>query len=87
MAICHLVRDSSLTITEKVSTAVIPPTTMARINRRGTINKEEGSHPMKKVDKDLEARIYEMEKRLNNFQAIVMRDKAREEGLPKYLQD
>ena len=30
---------------------------------------------MEKVDRDLEARIYEMEKRLNNFQAMVMRNK------------
>ena len=84
MAICHLLRDSSLTITEKISTAVIPATTMTRIKRRGTINEEEGNDQMKKVDKDLEARIYKMEKRLNNFQAMVMRDKAKEEGLPRY---
>ena len=87
MAICHLLRDSSLTITEKISTAVIPATTVTRINRKGTMNEEEGSHPMEKVDRDLEARIYEIEKRLNNFQAMVMREKAREEGLPRYLQD
>ena len=33
MAICHLVRDSSLTITEKISTAVIPATSMTRIKQ------------------------------------------------------
>ena len=60
---------------------------MTRINRKGRMNEEEGSHPMEKVDRDLEARIYEIEKGLNNFQAMVMRDKAREEGLPRYLQD
>ena len=32
---------------------------------------------MEKMDRDLEARIYEIEKRLNNFQAMVMRNKAR----------
>ena len=87
MAICHLLRDSSLTITEKISTAVIPATTVTRINRKGTRNDEEGSHPLEKGDRDLEARIYEIEKRLNNFQAMVMREKPREEGLPRYLQD
>ena len=45
---------------------------------------EEGSHPMEKVDRNLEARIYEIEKRLNNFQAMVMINKANEEGLPRY---
>ena len=84
MAICHLVRDSSLTITEKISTAVIPATSMTRIKQKGTMTGEEGSHPMEKLDRDLEARIYEIEKCLNNFQAMVMRDKAKEEGLPRY---
>ena len=83
-AICHLVRDSSLTITEKISTAVIPATSMARINRKQMMTEGEGSYPMKHINKNLEQRIYEIEKRLNNFQAMVMRDKAKEEGLPRY---
>ena len=40
---------------------------------------------MTKREEELEKRIFEMEKRLNNFQAMIMRDKAREEGLPRYL--
>ena len=48
------------------------------------MTREEGSNSMEIVDRDLEARIYEMEKRLNNFQAMVMRNKAKEEGLPRY---
>ena len=67
MAICHLLRDSSLIITEKISTAVIPATTVTRINRKGNLNEEEGGHQMEKVEKDLEARTYEIEKRLYNF--------------------
>ena len=47
MTICHLIRDSSLTITEKISTAVIPATSMTRIKRKGTMTGEEGSHQMK----------------------------------------
>ena len=75
--ICHLVRDSSLTITEKISTAVIPATSMARINRKEMMTEVEGSYPMKHLNRNLEQRIYEIEKRLNSFQAMVMRDKAR----------
>ena len=77
MAICHLVRD-----TEKISTGVIPATSMARIKRKETMTEVEGSYSMKNFNRDLEVRIYEIEKRLNNFQAMVMRDKAKEEGLP-----
>ena len=83
MAICHLLRDSSLTITEKISTAVIAATTVTRINRKGNLNEDEGDDP--KREEELETRIFEMEKRLNNFQAMILRDKAREKGLPIYL--
>ena len=44
MAICHLLRDSSVTITEKISTAVIPATPVTRINRKGILGIEDGSH-------------------------------------------
>ena len=80
IAICHLVRDSSLTITEKISTAVIPATSMARISRKEMMTEGEG---MKHLHKNMEQKIYEIEKRLNSFQAMVMRDKARDEGLPR----
>ena len=78
MAICHLLRDSSLTITEKISTAVIPATTVSRINRKGNLGIEEGNHAMTDADKALEVRINEIEKRLNMFQAIVMREEVRD---------
>merc|ERR1711923_453582 len=46
MDICHLLRDSSLTITEKISTAVIPATTVSRIDRKGNIIVEQGNDVM-----------------------------------------
>ena len=87
MAICHLLRDSSLTITEKISTAVIPSTTVSRINRKGNLGIEEGNHAMSDADKALEVRINEIEKRLNMFKAIVMREKVREEGLSRCIEN
>ena len=87
MAICHLLRDSSLTITEKISSAVIPATTVSRINRKGKLSIEEGRYSMENVDKVLEARINEIEKCLNMFQAMVMREKVREEGLSRCIEN
>ena len=90
MAICHLLRDSSLTIIEKISTAVIPATTVSRINRKGNLGIEEGNHAMTDADKALEVRINEIEKRLNMFQAMVMRDmreNVREEGLSRCIEN
>lgn len=63
---------------------MIPATSMARKNRKEMMTDVEGSYPMKHLNRDLEQRIYEIEKRLNNFQAMVMRNKAKEEGLPRY---
>ena len=87
MAIGHLLMDSRLTITEKISTAIIPATTVSRINRKGNLGIEEGNHAMTDADKALEVRINEIEKRLNMFQAMVMREKVREEGLSRCIEN
>ena len=80
MAICHILRDSSLTITEKVSSAIIPAATVTRINRKGNLEIEDGNYMRKIEEKALEARIAEVEKRLNMFQTMVLKEKVREEG-------
>ena len=86
MAICHLLRDSSLTITEKISTAVIPATTVSRINRRDNMIEQDTSENNEK-ERTLELRVEELEKRLNMFQTIVMKEKLREEGLVRYIEN
>ena len=86
MAICHLLRDSSLTITEKISTAVIPATTVSRINRRDNMIEQDTSENNEK-ERTLELRVEELEKRLNMFQTIVMKEKLREKGLVRYIEN
>ena len=86
MAICHLLRDSSLTITEKISTAVIPATTVSRISRRDNMIEQNTSGNNEK-ERMLELRVEELEKRLNMFQTIVMKEKLREEGLVRYIEN
>ena len=86
MAICHLVRDSSLTMTEKISTAVIPATTVSRINKRDNMIEQDTSVNNEK-ERTLELRVEELEKRLNIFQTIVMKEKLREEGLVRYIEN
>ena len=80
MAICHLLRDSSLTMTEKISSAVIPATTVTRINRKGNLEIEDRNYMRNNEEKALEAEIVEIEKRLNMFQTMVLKEKVREEG-------
>ena len=50
---------------------------MTRINKKGNMDIENGRTTKEKA---LEARIVEIEKRLNMFQTMVLREKAREEG-------
>ena len=77
MAICHLLRDSSLTITQKITSAIIPATTVTRINRKGQLEVEDGNYIKKRT---FEARIAELEKRVNMFQTMVLKERAKNDG-------
>ena len=63
MAICHLVRDSSLSITEKLSSSIIPATTITRLSRREQKKIESG----RLEEETIEVRINNLEKRVNMF--------------------
>ena len=66
MAVCHLLRNSSLSATEKLSSIVIPATTITRLNRRKQQEVETGRP---------EVRIVALEKRFNMFQTLVIKEK------------
>ena len=71
MSICHLLRDSSLTLTEKISSAIIPATTVTRVNRKEQLELEDGIYLKERV---LEARIAELEKRVNMLQTMFVKE-------------
>ena len=83
MAICHLVRDSSLSITEKLSSAIIPATAITRLNRREQREIESG----RIEEETIEVRIINLEKRVNMFQALLVKDKEKNNGSIKYLEN
>ena len=83
MAICHLVRDSSLTITEILSSAIIPATTITRINRREQLEIENG----RIEEETFEARITNLEKRVNMFQTLLLKEKAKNDGSIRCLEN
>ena len=66
-----------MTITEKVSSAIIPATTVTRINRKGQWEIEDGNYMRKIEERALEARIAELERRVNMFQTMVLKEKAK----------
>ena len=71
MAICHLVRDSSLSITEKLSSVIIPATTITRLSRREQREIESG----RLEEETIEVRIVTLEKRLNMIQTLIIKVK------------
>ena len=87
MAICHLLRDSSLTITEKISSAIIPATNVTRINRKGQLDIEDGNYVRKIEETASEAMIAELEKRVNMFQTMFLKEKAKNDGSIRYLEN
>ena len=72
------IEGQQFTITEKISSAIIPAATVTRINRKGNFEIEDGNYIRKIEEKALEARI--VEKRLNKFQTMVLKEKVREES-------
>ena len=66
MAVCHLLRDSSLSATEKLSSIIVPATTITRMSMREQQEVE---------NVRLEVRIVALEKRFNNIQALVIKEK------------
>ena len=82
MAICHLVRDSSLSITEKLSSAIIPATTITRLSRREQRELESG-----RFEESIEVRINNLEMRVNMFQTVLVKEKEKNTGSIKYLEN
>ena len=83
MAICHLVRDSSLSITEKLSSAIIPATTITRLSTREQREIESG----RLEEETIEVRIINLEKRVNMFQTLLVKEKEKNKGSIRYLEN
>ena len=83
MAICHLVRDSSLSITEKLSSVIIPATTITRLSRREQREIESG----RLEEETIEVRIINLEKRVNMFQTLLVKEKEKNNGSIRYLEN
>ena len=77
LAVCHLVRDSSLTLTEKIISVLIPVSSAAKIRKDQAMGRSGQS-----TSATLEARVYDLETRLNNFQAQMTRGTVKIKELP-----
>ena len=82
MATCHLVRDSSLSITEKISSAIIPAMTITGMNRKEQREVESGN-----FEELIELRVNNLEMRMTMFQTVLVKEKEKNTGSIKYLEN
>ena len=78
MAVCHLLRNSSLSVTQKLSSVFIPATTITRLSIREQRDIETGR---------LEARMVTLEKSVSRIQTMVIKEKEKNIESVKYLED
>ena len=71
MAVCHLVRDSSLSVTEKLSSIIILATTITRLSIREQREVESG----RLEEETFEVRMVTLEKRVNIIQTFIIKEK------------
>ena len=82
VAICTLVRDSSLSITEKLSSAILPATTITRLNKRKQNEVETGN-----FEESIELRVTDLETRMTMFQTVFVKEKEKNIKSIKYLEN
>ena len=75
MAVCHLLRDSSLSVTQKLSSVFIPKTTITRLSIRDQRDVETGR---------LEARMVILEKSVSRIQTMIIKEKEKNIESIKY---
>ena len=82
VAICTLVRDSSLSLTEKLSSAILPATTITRLNKKKQNEVENGN-----FEESIELRMTDLETRMTMFQTVFVKEKEKNIKSIKYLEN
>ena len=68
VACCTLIRDSSLSLTQKISSAILPATSITCMNRKRYQDLENGSL------EDFEMRVTDLEDQMTIFKTVLIRD-------------
>ena len=69
VAVCTLIRDSSLSLTEKISSAILPATTITRMNKKKNKELENGN-----FEETIEMRMTDLETQMTMFKMVLIRD-------------
>ena len=63
-------KDSSLSLTEKISSAILPATAITRLNKKKQNEAEPGS-----FEKSIELRMTDLENQMSMFKTVFVREK------------
>ena len=82
LAVCHLFRDSSMSIIDKIMAACLPVITITSRNQDSPAIGQGEEHSLRQTNKDMEGRIGELEKAVTHLQMMLMAIKAKNENQP-----
>ena len=82
VAICTLIRDSSLSLTQKISSAILPATTITRTNKKKNKELENGC-----FEETIEMRMTDLETQMTMFKTVFVREKEKNIKTIKYLEN
>ena len=68
VAICTLIRDSSLSLTQKISSAVLPATTITWMNKKKNKDLKNGNF------EEIDMRMTDLEDQMTIFKTVFIRD-------------
>jgi len=81
LAVCHLFRDSSMSIIDKITAACLPVITITRRNQDSLAIGQGEEHFLRQTNKDMEERIGDLEKAVTHLQMMLIASKAKNEKL------
>ena len=67
LAICHLCRESSMSIIDRITTVLVPTVSISRRHQKAAAIEQGEEHPLKKLSKDQGDRLAELESRVSHI--------------------
>ena len=80
MACCTLIRDSSLSLTQKLSSAVLPATSISWMSRKRNQGIDSGNI------EDFEMRVSDLENQMSVFKAVFINDTDKDTQAPRPIE-
>ena len=67
LAICHLCRESSMSIIDRITTVLVPTVSISRRHQKAAAIEQGEEHPLKKLSKDQGDRLAALESRVGHI--------------------